>query len=87
MNTIEFKNRLILILRLRSKITRQELVKVLNSFWQFNKPNIQANNTVYLCYSMLVSVLRKFDEVIYTHQHYYYVYKDVLVEHLKTYKC
>lgn len=84
MNNIEFKNRLIMILKLRTKITRQELVNTLNQFWQFNKPNIETIY-IYYCYSLLASVLHKFDSVIYeSNNKYYYVYKDILIKHLNS---
>ena len=84
MNKDTFKNRLIFILKIRTKVKRDELVNLLRTFWKYNKEKLEKEYQYY-CYNILVKVLRTFDSVIINSRYnYYYVYRDVLVEVVKT---
>lgn len=79
MNDQIFKQRLINILGLKKKITRNDLVKTLNVFWQHSKQNIDSIY-VYYCYTILKNLLNSFDKIIEeSNRKYYYVYNKVLI--------
>ena len=80
MNNILFVSRLKMILKLRKKITRQELIDCLNTFWKHRKPLLNEMYWFY-CYNILINVKRNFDCIIQSsNNRYYYVYSQKLIE-------
>lgn len=83
MNDLIFKQRLINILGLKKKITREDLIKVLNTFWKHSKDKIDTIY-VYYCYSILKNLIHTFDTIIdSSNRKYYYIYNKVLISLIK----
>lgn len=75
-----FIERLRLIMKMRSKLTRKELVETLNIFWKHNKSKLN-QIYAYYCYNILKSMIRHFDTIIEgSRGRYYYVHSKVLTE-------
>lgn len=83
MDNIEFIKRLKMVIKLRQKITRNELLTLLNTFWQHNKSLLRIEYQYY-CYSILKSIIQKFDAVIEgSNRQYYYCYSTKVLEFIK----
>lgn len=84
MNNLEFKARLISVLKLRSKLTRQELVDLLNVFWKHNKELLSVQFQYY-CYHILTSLLKTFDSIVLeSNNRYFYVYKEIFIKKINS---
>lgn len=83
MNHEEFKKRLTLIIKIRKTLTRNDLVSLLNTFWQHSKPKLESIY-LYYCYNILRNLLFKFDTIIEeSNRRYYYIHATKLLTYIK----
>lgn len=83
MDNKEFVRRLKLIIKMRHRITRDDLVSILNTFWKHNK-GLLLLEYQYYCYKILVNIIKGFDLVIESsNRRYYFCYSKKVLEFIK----
>lgn len=80
MTKFDFFMQLKNVLKIRKKLTRNDLVSVLNVFWKNVKDRIDPEYQVY-CHTILKNVLKTFDTIILESRFkYYYCHGKKMVE-------